>query len=526
MAGRNKMTKTEKLKKINADPYLWLKNFVKITSPEGEYIPFILNEQQKYVLENLQKYNIIGKSRQLGMTTFSIGLMLYFACQYPKTTYLILAHNNESTQNIFGRMKDMYASIPDQYRIGEKRNNRMELQLENGSRIIVKVASGDGKGLGRGMTLKMCLCSEFAFWTDDQQKNGLLALENAMLKSDSYLVIESTSNSYNYFQKLASDAAKGRTRYKLFFFNWYENRKMFAAEYKQAEDWFYSQNGDRLRERDLEKDELELYKKGCQLKQLMWRRWKLSGGMELEQFWQEYPSTLEESFISTHKGVFDIGKITDRLKNIFPALKRNQLYKDLPKELDIYLGKSLFLYKLPVAGKRYYAGVDVASGVGADCSSISIIDADGEQVAVFNDNKIPIYKFAEVVNVLNRYYNYAFTVIERNNVGISLIERVRRDFGYLNLYKHKTFDDRGKKKLELGWVTSPTTKTKAIHDLKEEFEKGLILVNDKETLEQMKIFIEREKGKMGNIEGKDLHDDLVIALALAVQGRRANKWYI
>ena len=526
MAGRNKMTKEEKIKKINASPELWLKNFVKITSPEGEYVPFILNDEQKYVLDNMDRYNIIGKSRQLGMTSFSIGLILFYACNCPKTTYLILAHSQEAVLNIFERIKNMYSSIPDEYRIGEKRNNRMELELENKSRIVVKTASGNGKGLGRSYTCKMILCSEYAFWSDQQQRNGLIALESAMLKSDSYFFIESTSNGYNYYQKLITNASKGRSKFKCFFFNWYQNRKMFKSEYKVAMDWFYTQNGsDRLRERDLENDELDLHKKGATLYQLEWRRWKLTS-MELHQYFQEYPSSIEESFISSHKGIFDINKILERLKNIYPPLKRNQLYKDIPKELEDYLGKSLFLYKLPVVGKRYYAGIDVASGVGADYSSISIIDSDGEQVCTFNDNKIPIYKFAEIVNILGRYYNYAFTVIERNNVGIALIERIRKDFQYLNLYKHRTFDDRGKKKLELGWITTSVTKTKLIMDLKEEFEKGLILICDLDTLEQMKIYIEREKGKMGNIEGKDLHDDLVISSGLAVQGIKCKKWYV
>ena len=526
MAGRNKMTKQEKLKKISANPELWLKNFVKINSPDGEYVPFVLNDEQKHVLDNIDRYNIIGKSRQIGMTSLSCGLMLYYAHNFAKTTYLILAHNQEATQNIFERIKDMYLSIPDEYRIGEKRNNRMELMLENDSKIVVKTASNNGKGLGRSYTCKMILCSEFAFWSDDQQKNGLLALEQAMLKKDSYLIIESTSNGYNYYQKLITDASKGRSKFKCFFFNWYQNRKMFKSEYKTASDWFYSQNGsDKLRERDLENDELELYKKGATLYQLEWRRWKLTS-MELHQYFQEYPSTIAESFISTHKGIFDINKILERLKNIYPPLKKNQLYKEIPVQLEDYLGKSLFLYMLPVVGKRYYAGVDVASGVGADYSAISIIDSDGQQVCVFNNNKIPIYKFAEIVNILGRYYNYAFTVIERNNVGIALIERIRRDCQYLNLYKHKTFDDRGKKKLELGWITTGVTKAKLLMDLKEEFEKGLILINDQDTLEQMKIYIQNEKGKMGNIEGKDLHDDLVIATGLAVQGIRARKWYV
>ncbi|MNW56391.1 hypothetical protein D3C74_341030 [compost metagenome] len=63
-----------------------------------------------------------------------------------------------------------------------------------------------------------------------------------------------------------------------------------------------------------------------------------------------------------------------------------------------------------------------------------------------------------------------------------------------------------------------------ISDLKENFEKSLILVNDKETLQQMQMFIEDKNGKMGNKAGRSNYDDLVISLGLAIQARKSGKW--
>ncbi|UDE96092.1 hypothetical protein LHA31_05075 [Carnobacterium viridans] len=64
-----------------------------------------------------------------------------------------------------------------------------------------------------------------------------------------------------------------------------------------------------------------------------------------------------------------------------------------------------------------------------------------------------------------------------------------------------------------------------ISDLKEQFEESLILVNCLESLEQMQIFIESD-GKTGNKRGDQNHDDSVIALGLAIQGIKNNKWYV
>ena len=69
------------------------------------------------------------------------------------------------------------------------------------------------------------------------------------------------------------------------------------------------------------------------------------------------------------------------------------------------------------------------------------------------------------------------------------------------------------------------SKSKLIQDFKESFEEGIILLNDRETLQQMQIFMEKN-GKLGNIRGKNNFDDLVIATALAVQSLKLGRYYV
>ena len=76
---KKKLSTKEKLAIINNDIELWLSNFVKIPSNTGEMIPFKINAEQKDFVENKERYNIILKSRQLGFSTLSLGIMLYYA---------------------------------------------------------------------------------------------------------------------------------------------------------------------------------------------------------------------------------------------------------------------------------------------------------------------------------------------------------------------------------------------------------------------------------------------------------------
>lgn len=160
---KKKISTKEKLKIINNDIELWLLNFVKILDAENKLIPFKVNKAQKDFLENRSKYNIILKSRQLGFSTLSLGIMLYYAYRIPNSTYLMVAHNKPSLRELFNRLKTMQNSIPKNIRLDEDKNNRDELGLANGSRIIVQCPSD---GLGAGMTLQMVHLSEYALYSD------------------------------------------------------------------------------------------------------------------------------------------------------------------------------------------------------------------------------------------------------------------------------------------------------------------------------------------------------------------------
>ena len=58
------------------------------------------------------------------------------------------------------------------------------------------------------------------------------------------------------------------------------------------------------------------------------------------------------------------------------------------------------------------------------------------------------------------------------------------------------------------------------------FELGMINIECVRTLEEMKIYQEDNKGKMGNKKGQNDHDDLVISVAMACQAMKQAKYYV
>lgn len=520
--------KKSKFDMVMDDFKAFAKNFIKIVDNEGNTIPFLLNKEQAEFVDTMQKFNIIAKSRQIGFSTMSLAICLYNAVKYPNTNYMIVSLSGESVTSLFEKLKFMNDNLNrDKYPFPKTmRDNRGELVLENGSRV--QVAASDGKSIGRGSTFQYILISEMAFYGGDQTK-VLTSLEQALAKNNtSRLVIETTANgTANYYYELFMKSWKGKTNYKAFFYGWTSDayKEQFRFEHDTAEEWFKLNNkGQRLMAKDLTEEEQRIHSMGANLRMLMWRQWKLSS-MQLIDFQTEYPSYPEEAFKTSGQNVFDQGKILERMENLLPPLSIDELKTEIPEALLKYVGRGLNIYHLPKRNVKYYGGSDVSSGSGGDSSSLSIIGADGVQTLAFANNKVSVYEFAEFLNVIGRYYNYAFLCVERNSFGLPVIERLRNDYQYMNLYKHKTFDVKGKKKFILGWLTTDKTKAIMISDYKESFEKGLILVEDKDTLQQMILFVE-QNGKMGNVKGKNNHDDLVISHSLSVQAMKANKWFV
>ncbi len=517
-----------------SDFRLFAKNFIKITDNNGENIPFVLNPEQEQFTEEMVKYNVILKGRQIGFTTWSLAYMLYCAMTQPDTSYLMMTHHNKVTQSLLRRVNKMYEMLPhDKYPDSfpkKKISNRDEIYFDNHSRIQVATAGGDDSISGN--TFQLIHFSEMAKYPEGEQEEIIATAIPALAKNpNSKIIIESTAMGYNTYQEMFMRAFRSKeTVWKAHFYNWlakaYSNQ--FKHSFDEAEEWFKLHNkGRRLRRDDLDHDEKVLKEKyGANFRQLMFRRWYIESN-SIEKFHREFPTTPDEAFQTSNVSVFDTNKIIERLQHVRDPLETKEVFNELPVELQPYIGKSLFIYQYPKKGVRMYGGVDTASGTGGnnDNSTISIFNAEGEQMATFYANDVPVYEFAKVVNHLGSFFNYAYLCVERNSYGLPLIERLRKDYGYLNLLKQKVFDQKGKRKLQLGYQTTNVTKPIIINDMVEHFSLNMIVIECMQTLEEMKIY-QDNNGKMGNKQGNNLHDDLVISVAMAIQAMKQGKYYV
>lgn len=493
--------------------------FIKIVNKDTKLVPFILTSEQEQFVNGLEKFNIVLKSRQLGLSVCAVGLAIRQCIVYPNSACLLVSHDQKSCNAIFDKLKQQFNSVPSWLKPKEIANNRQEIKLVNGSKITCSCAGN--KEIGRGDTLHLVHLSEFGFWKmPEKQLNSI----TQALAPEGKLIIESTANGLNKFHDLYFQSESRENNYKSFFFNWISGSTLFQKDYIKAVQIYKSRNnGVELTEQELDEEEHELVKLGASMEQLMWRRLKIASS-SLEQFHQEYPSTPIEAFVSTGANIFNNKKIVEVEMNI---PKDNYIPKknitDLPVLLKQHYGRSFFMYKIPRKGEKYYIGCDLSEGVGQDYSVIEVFNQDGEQCGEFYNNKLKPFQMAEIINSIGRYYNKGILIVEKASGGHSCIEKLRYDFKYMNMSKYKTYDQFNKPKWSVGFDTNAKTKGLIINNFVEMFETGQIKINSKRLLNEMKAFEINDSGSMGAISGA--HDDSVMATALALAGLKDGKFY-
>ena len=83
----------------------WIESFIKIADKEGKLVPFILTDEQKELVQNMQSNNIILKSRQLGISSITIALSIRECVVHENTTCFLVSHNQSSCNTCFNLSK-------------------------------------------------------------------------------------------------------------------------------------------------------------------------------------------------------------------------------------------------------------------------------------------------------------------------------------------------------------------------------------------------------------------------------------
>jgi Terminase RNaseH-like domain len=502
---------------------------------------------QTYVMDEITKglkddvhFFVILKGRQLGITTISLALDLYWHFIHPGLQGT-LTTDTEENRDMFRSTLSMYMEgLPKEYRIPLLAHNRNQLSLKNRSRLFYQVAGLRAKGsLGRGKAITYLHGTETSSWGDEEGLASLLASLAETNPNRMYL-FESTARGFNMFHDMYVTAKRAKTQ-RAIFCGWWRNELYMANPDSNIYQvyWDGKLTGE---EKEWVRDIKKLYSFEVNSRQIAWWRWKLSEGMKDEALmYQEFPPTEDYAFVMTGSSFFSNARCTDAYK--IAKKSRCDYYRysfginfqdtDVIKSNEKMA--SLKVWEEPVDTAYYVIGADPAYGSSdwADrfCIQVCRCYADGmEQVASFATSEMNVYQFAWVIAHLAGAYKNSTLNLEINGPGQAVINELKnlkrqaatmgsalgKDLMdvYANMqnYIWRRNDTLGGMSNSIGWLTTAATKERMLTYMKDYFERGMLDIYDLDTIEEMKTMI-RDGGSI-EASGRN-KDDRVIGMALA-----------
>ena len=502
---------------------------------------------QTYVMEEIAKgldhdvhFFVILKGRQLGITTISLALDLYWHFINPGLQGTLVTDTEENKDMFRGTLAMYMDGLPNEYKIPMLTHNRNSLALRNRSRLFYQVAGLRAKGsLGRGKGITFLHGTETSSWGDEEGLASLLAslAETNPLR---FYLFESTARGFNMFHDMYTTAKKAKTQ-RAIFCGWCRNQFYSAdpttAVYKTY--WDGKLSGE---EKEWVKDIKKLYNFEINSRQIAWWRWKLAEGIKDDALmYQEFPPTEDYAFVMTGSSFFSNARITDAAKESkllqFDAYRyaMGTNFEDTQVLKSREAVCTLKVWEEPIDTAYYVIGADPAYGSSdwADrfCISVFRCYADGmEQVAEFATSELNTYQFAWVIAHLAGAYKNSTLNLEVNGPGQAVINEIRNlkrqasvitgqkghdlmaVLSCMQNYIWRKNDSMYGMSGSIGWLTTQSSKERMLSYFKDYFERGMCTVRSMDLLEEMKTIVRDGGAISAPGRGKD---DRVIAAGLA-----------
>ena len=163
MAITSKQRQIKEIVRCGKDPVYFMNKYVKIQHPTKGLIPFNTYPFQDDAVGdfNDHRFNIILKSRQLGISTLTAAYAVWLAAFYKDKNVLVIATKLAVAQNFIKKVKVALRSMPKWLLMPEiVGNNKQAVEFSNGSQIKAVPTSDDA---GRSEALSLLIVDEAAF---------------------------------------------------------------------------------------------------------------------------------------------------------------------------------------------------------------------------------------------------------------------------------------------------------------------------------------------------------------------------
>lgn len=452
-------------------PHYFLSNYFYIQHPtRGRmlYKPFAYQDRLVDAYHE-NRFSISLMPRQTGKSTTAAGYLLWYAMFVPDSTILVAAHKYTGSQEIMQRIRYAYESVPDHIRAGAVSYNKGSIDFDNGSRIVSATTT---ENTGRGMSISLLYCDEFAFVRPTIAKEFWTAI-SPTLSTGGKCIITSTPNSdEDQFALIWKQANKCVDEYG--------NPTNLGVNGFKAYRSYWTEHPDR--------DEKWAAEQRAQLGEERFRR-------EMDCEFIIFDETLINPIALAEMAGID------------PIDKQGQVR----------------WYKKPKKGGTYVVGLDPSLGTGGDYSAIQVFELPHmEQVAEWQHNKTPVQGQIRILQEITKYLvsvtenpNDIYYSVENNTLGEAALV-VISEIGEENINGIFLTEPKrpGQGRLRKGFNTTNKTKLAACAKFKALVEGKKMRIASYNLVSQLKNFVANGTSYAAKI-GEN--DDLVMAAMLCVR---------
>jgi hypothetical protein len=453
-------------------PQYFMSNYFYIQHPTKgsiQYHPFGYQEKLIDTYHNY-RFSISLMPRQTGKSTSAAGYLLWYAMFIPDSTILVAAHKYLGAQEIMQRVRYAYENCPDFIRAGVVSYNKGSIDFENGSRIVAQTTT---ENTGRGMSISLLYCDEFAFVRPTIASDFWTSI-TPTLATGGKCIITSTPNS---------------------------DEDQFALIWKQANKTM-----------DDFGNETET---------------GVNGFKAYRSKWQEHPDR-DEAWADQMKAQLGEERFRREMECefiIFDETLINPIHLLEMAGIDpIERQGQVRWYKKPEKGYTYVVALDPSLGTGGDPAAIQILEIPGlKQVGEWQHNKTPVQRQVAIIKEINSYIiertgdsNSVYYSVENNTLGeaalVAISEVGEENIPGIFLSEPKRIGSA--RTYRKGFTTLAKTKLAVCAKLKSLIEQKKMTVASKNLITELKTFVAMGtsfKAKLGET------DDLVMALLLAVR---------
>ena len=452
--------------KCAQNPSYFMRKYCMIQHPIRGKIPFDLYEFQDKIVGELAKerFNIILKARQLGISTLTAGYSLWMMTFQQDKNILVIATKQEVAKNLVTKVRVMHSNLPSWLKQRCVEDNKLNLRYRNGSQIK---AVSSGPEAARSEALSLLILDEAAFI--DKIDDIWTAAQSTLTTGGQCIALSTPNGVGNWFHKHWVEAEEGRGMFNPIKLHW-------TVHPDREQEW---------------RDEQDVL---------------LGPGSAAQE--------CDCDFLTSGTGVID-AVLLERL--------RERSVKDPIERRGI--DSNCWVWEPANYSKNYIVCADVGRGDSADYSAFHVIDIETlEQVAEYK-GRLSTKDFGNMLVSIATEYNDAILIVENNNIGWATIQQIidrdypnlfytSKDLQYVDIqHQMNNRINRQERNMVAGFSTTSKTRPLIISKLEEFFREESVVVHSNRLIDELQTFVyinNRAEAMRG------YNDDLVMSFAIGL----------